>query len=185
MNISSNSSVHSSESRSRPHGRRSFQLSVVLSSRLPWHSLTALAHSPRSLPTSPCACFIPSANAPSAAYQRFISQELLPSASSPLCEYNPTTAASWAATTSPPGFSARSRSRKTLADLIGEACRQFSVTTDSLFSPSRQRHLAHVRAWIAHQALILRIASLSEVARTFHRYEASLRECVGPHVNYP
>jgi putative transposase len=77
------------------------------------------------------------------------------------------------------------RSRKTLTDLIADACTQFDVPIDTLRSRSCERRLTKARAWIAHQALVLQITSLSEVARTFNRSEASLRESVKRHFNYP
>jgi REP element-mobilizing transposase RayT len=73
------------------------------------------------------------------------------------------------------------RSRKSLDQLIADACRQFDVTLDALQSSSRQRQVTRTRAWIAHQAVTLRIASLSEVARRFGRNEASLRDSVNVH----
>jgi hypothetical protein len=73
------------------------------------------------------------------------------------------------------------RSRKSLDDLIWEACQQFSVTEEALRSRNSQRTLTTARAWIAPQATITRVASLSEVARTFARSEASLRESVKRH----
>jgi REP element-mobilizing transposase RayT len=77
------------------------------------------------------------------------------------------------------------RSGKTLARLIDEACQQFEVTHLALGSSRRLRHLARVRAWIAYQAVTLRIASLSQVARAFGRTESSLRESVKHHFDYP
>jgi putative transposase len=79
----------------------------------------------------------------------------------------------------------RPRSRKSLTELIADACTQFDVPIDTLRSRSCQRRFTKVRAWIAHQALVLQITSLSDVARTFNRSEASLRESVKRHFNYP
>ena len=45
-------------------------------------------------------------------------------------------------------------------------------------SSSKQRKLTQARAWIAHQAVTLKIASLSHVARLLQRSESSLREAV-------
>ena len=70
------------------------------------------------------------------------------------------------------------RSRKTLHQLIDDAAHKFSISHEALLSPSRQRHLAKARAWIAHEAISLRIASLSQVARLLQRDESSLREAV-------
>ncbi len=75
----------------------------------------------------------------------------------------------------------RPRSRVTLAELIAQACQQLDVTAQALQSRSRNRKLTQARAWIAHQATTHRIASIAEVARTFNRNEASLRESVLHH----
>lgn len=83
------------------------------------------------------------------------------------------------------GAAWKPRSRTTLAELIGVACREFSVTEDALCSPSCQRLLTKSRAWIAHQAVVQRITSLSTVARHFHRSEAALRQGMKRHFNYP
>lgn len=83
------------------------------------------------------------------------------------------------------GSSWKPKSRQTLQELIDEACRQFAVPDSLLFSPSRCRHVTHIRAWIAHQALLRRIASLAAVARTLQRDESSLRNSVKHHFNYP
>jgi REP element-mobilizing transposase RayT len=67
------------------------------------------------------------------------------------------------------------RSRQTLADLILEACRRFDVDPARLESPVYDAYLVKVRAWIAHQARLRGIASLSAVARALGRHEATLR----------
>ncbi|MGC3980767.1 MAG: transposase [Steroidobacteraceae bacterium] len=77
------------------------------------------------------------------------------------------------------------RSHKTLEQLLDEACQQWAVSRDALCSPSRHRQLTHARAWIAHQAVTQSIANLSRVARMLNRSEASLRESVKRHFNYP
>ena len=79
----------------------------------------------------------------------------------------------------------RPRSRTTFDELIDEACRQFDVSASALYSLSAQRHLTHARAWVAHQALTLRISSLTAVARRFNRTEGALRQSVKRHFNYP
>lgn len=76
------------------------------------------------------------------------------------------------------GASWRPKSRKTLDQLIDEAASKFSIGHEALLSSSRQRHLTKARAWIAHEAITLRIASLSQVARLLQRDESSLRETV-------
>jgi hypothetical protein len=77
------------------------------------------------------------------------------------------------------------KSRQTLDELIDEACRQFAVPSAALTSTSRHRQVTQVRAWIAHQALLRRIASLAAVARALDHDESSLRESVKHHFNYP
>jgi putative transposase len=79
----------------------------------------------------------------------------------------------------------RPRSRKDLESVIAEACAKFEVTEAELSSSSAQRALTHARAWVAHQAVTLRIDSLSSVARRFNRTEGALRQSVKLHFNYP
>ncbi len=124
-----------------------------------------------------------------AAYVRFVNEALAhPSIPSPFVERNPNDTRilgsnDFAAKVL--GDSWRPRSRKTLEQLIDEACLQFAITESALLSPSVQRHLTRARAWIAHQAITLRIASLSAVARHFNRSEAALRQSIKLHFNYP
>jgi REP element-mobilizing transposase RayT len=68
--------------------------------------------------------------------------------------------------------------RGTLSDLIVEACRRFEVAPEKLSSPLRDTYLTKVRAWIAHQAKVRHIATLSAVARVLGRDEATLREAI-------
>ena len=75
----------------------------------------------------------------------------------------------------------RPKSRKTLDDLMLEATLAFNVTADALRSRNQQRHLTRARAWLAHHAVTLRVASLSQVARLLERDESSLRESVQRH----
>jgi putative transposase len=77
----------------------------------------------------------------------------------------------------------RPKSQKTLDHLIDEACQQFGITLDQLQSSSCHRSLTRIRAWVAHEAVSSRIASLSLVARTLNRSESSLRESVQRHFN--
>ena len=122
-----------------------------------------------------------------AAYTRFIDQDVGKGSSSPPTEHNPNdNAHPSAAMISPPNCWAtrwRPGSRKTLTDLIVEACQRSSVTEQDLRDSSALRHLT--KAWIAYQAALLRIASVSEVARQFNRTEAALRHSVKRHFNYP
>jgi putative transposase len=123
-----------------------------------------------------------------AAYSRFIDEDVASPSASPLDERNSNDrrilgADDFVAKALDAAW--RPRSRKTLRELIAEACDRFSVREDALTSRSCDRRLTKVRAWIAHQCLLLRIASLSEVARTFNRRESSLRESVRRHFDYP
>lgn len=123
-----------------------------------------------------------------AAYRRFMEMEAGESSDSPSTLCNPNDSrilGSDQFLAKLLGRSWQPRSDKSLADLIDEACQQFSVSRQALVSASRHRHITHVRAWIAHQAVTLRVASLSEVARSFGRTEASLRESVKHHFNFP
>ncbi len=81
------------------------------------------------------------------------------------------------------GIAWRPKSRKSLEQLISEAEHTFLITPEALRSSSKQRKLTQARAWIAHQAVTLRVASLSHVARLLQRSESSLREAVQRH--YP
>lgn len=72
----------------------------------------------------------------------------------------------------------RPRSRKSLDDLINDASERFSVTREDLIAAGRSRMKARVRAWVAHQAITLRVASLARVAQEFRRDESTLRESV-------
>lgn len=122
------------------------------------------------------------------AYHRFIACGMIETPTSPFFHCNPKDRrilGSDAFAERLLGCAWKPKPQKTLADLIDQACTRFSVTTDSLRSRSCQRHLTLARAWIAHQALILEVSSLSSVARTFNRSEASLRESVKHHFNYP
>jgi hypothetical protein len=73
------------------------------------------------------------------------------------------------------GESWKPRSRKTLDELVSEACVQFCTTRKELESPSRSPSLVKVRAWIAHQAIGGRICSIAAVARALNRDESTLR----------
>ena len=87
--------------------------------------------------------------------------------------------------TDPTPDSCEQNSRRTLAELMDEACQKFGVTPQLLGSTSRHRNITQVRAWIAHQAVLQGVASVSKVARVLGRSEASLRESVKHHFNFP
>ena len=120
------------------------------------------------------------------AYQRFM--EALPSGGSPLQDLNPNDRRILGSDKFAAGLLGsawRPRSRKSLDILIDEACQQFTTTRAALISASRHRQLTQARAWVAHQALILRITSLARVAHAFGRTESGLRQSVKLHFNYP
>lgn len=68
--------------------------------------------------------------------------------------------------------------RQSLEELIAEACRRYRVVEGRLGSPLRDPVLSKVRAWIAMQARLRGIATLSEVARRLNRTEATLRQAI-------
>ncbi|AMN47531.1 hypothetical protein ACG33_10560 [Steroidobacter denitrificans] len=72
-------------------------------------------------------------------------------------------------------------SHKTLEEIIGEACTIFSIMPEHLVSTSRAASLVKARAWIAYQAITLRVAPLARVARRLNRDESSLRHGVKHH----
>ena len=67
------------------------------------------------------------------------------------------------------------KDRRSLDELIEEGCRRFAISADRLGSVAHDPYIARVRAWIAHQAISRRIASLAAVARALGRNEATLR----------
>lgn len=73
------------------------------------------------------------------------------------------------------------RSRQSLDELLVEATTRFSLSPDQIRSASRERHLAAARAWIAHEAVRLGIATICEVARHLRRHEASIRGLMRRH----
>lgn len=75
----------------------------------------------------------------------------------------------------------RPRPHKTLDDLILECCQRFQVAPDLLVSPSRARHLAPARAWLAHEAVAGRVASICELARRLDRNESAIRQVMSRH----
>ena len=74
------------------------------------------------------------------------------------------------------GLAWRPKSRKTLEQLMDEACLMYGVSPNQLFALDRNRHVAQARAWIAHQACALQIASIASVATRFNRDESTLRK---------
>ena len=67
---------------------------------------------------------------------------------------------------------------KSLDELVTEACGRFEITREDLREATRSAYLSRVRAWIAHQAVKQKIASISDVARLLERDESTLREAI-------
>jgi REP element-mobilizing transposase RayT len=72
-------------------------------------------------------------------------------------------------------------SRMTLEELVLEAAHRFALPIDQIRSESRGRYLAIARAWIAHRAVKLGIASICQVARYLGRHESSIRGVMRRH----
>ena len=60
-------------------------------------------------------------------------------------------------------------------ELVAEACTRFSIDQQRLQSAGKERAAASARAWLAHQAVESRVATICEVARRLNRHEASIR----------
>lgn len=76
----------------------------------------------------------------------------------------------------------RPRSRQSLDDLITACSQRFQISAEALISQSRARDLARARAWLGHQAVTERIASICEVARRLGRCESAIRQVM---IRYP
>ncbi len=74
------------------------------------------------------------------------------------------------------GYNWRPRSRKSFDTLIADCERRFSVSMELLGSPSKSHVLAVARAWLAHEAVSGRVATISETARHLNRTEGSIRQ---------
>ena len=79
------------------------------------------------------------------------------------------------------GNSHRPCSHRNLDDLVRECSNRFRVTPESLISPNRTRCLAAARAWIGHEAVAGRVASICEVARRLSRTEGAIRQAMNRH----
>lgn len=121
------------------------------------------------------------------AYRRFVESGTTLAAPSPLAGCNPNDSrilGGDAFAGRMLGTAWKPKSRRTLEDLVVEACGQFSVTVDDLRSPSRRHALVKARAWVAHQAIVGRVISLAAVARFFERDESSIRHGVERHFTH-
>ena len=74
------------------------------------------------------------------------------------------------------GAAWKPRARKTLEELISECEWRFGITADLLKSGSKASCVSSARAWIAHEAVDGRVATVSAVARRLNRSESSIRE---------
>ncbi len=113
-----------------------------------------------------------------AAYRRFVHEHVGRESTSPLENVNENDArvlGSDRFLARALGESFRPRSHLTLEQLLSEACARFAVSLEDLQSPTRQRRITRVRAWIAQRAVAQRIASLSALARALNRDESTLR----------
>jgi len=72
----------------------------------------------------------------------------------------------------------RPKSRKSLQQLIEEACRHFTVSAAQMYSGSRQPRIVAARVWVVREAVRGRVASVAAVARVFNRDESSLRRAL-------
>lgn len=79
------------------------------------------------------------------------------------------------------GSEFRARSHQSLDDLIHACSDRFQVTPESLASRSRTPRLAVARAWIGHEAVAGRVASVCEVARRLGRCESAIRYLMQQH----
>jgi REP element-mobilizing transposase RayT len=79
------------------------------------------------------------------------------------------------------GIAWRPKSSKTVDCVMREACAEFGVSMSQLKSKRGARTVAKARAWIAHQCVTLRVASVSAVAKQLGRDESTLRECMERH----
>ena len=77
------------------------------------------------------------------------------------------------------------RAAETLHDLVERCCKQFGVTEELLASRSRDKSACAARAWLGHEALAGKVATVSAVARLLRRSEATLRYAMQRHPPKP
>lgn len=71
--------------------------------------------------------------------------------------------------------------RITLAQLLDDCSARFSLSAAEICSPRISRKLAKARAWLAHQATRMGVASISDVARFLGRSEGAIRQAMQRH----
>jgi hypothetical protein len=76
------------------------------------------------------------------------------------------------------GESWKPRSRRSLEDLVQQACERFGVGKLELESSRRSALLVKARAWIVQNAVEGRICSIATVARVLNRDESTLRHAL-------
>jgi putative transposase len=81
------------------------------------------------------------------------------------------------------GSAWRPTPNRTIEQVVIQACEEFAVTLEQLRSASRERHLTRARAWITHQSVSGRVASIAAIARYLDHDESSLRSAAKRH--YP
>lgn len=75
----------------------------------------------------------------------------------------------------------RPRLNRSLDELIKDCGERFGIAPELLASPGRARELAEARAWISHQAVEGRVASICAVARRLGRSESAIRALMSRH----
>ena len=81
------------------------------------------------------------------------------------------------------GESWKPRSRRSLEDLVSDACELFGVRKTELQSSRRSASLVKARAWIVEKAVAGRICSIASVARLLNRDESTLRHALQRHAS--
>jgi REP element-mobilizing transposase RayT len=71
--------------------------------------------------------------------------------------------------------------RRSLDAILAACVARFGIPLDLLASPGRARQLSVARAWLAHQVVANRAASISAVARLLDRTEGSIRQLMSRH----
>jgi REP element-mobilizing transposase RayT len=69
----------------------------------------------------------------------------------------------------------------TLAQLLDDCSARFRLSAAEISSPRISRKLAKARAWLAHQATCMGVASISDVARFLGRSEGAIRQAMQRH----
>lgn len=70
------------------------------------------------------------------------------------------------------------KTRRTLQSLIDEGCQRHGMSRDELRSNQRSARIMQARAWVARQAIALRVASVLEIARALNCDPKSIRNAL-------